>query len=194
MTLYSLEGKVRMDWGRDEEQLVWKAKVGDLAAFDQLVRRYRPAAILTARGVLASREMADDAVQDAFISAYKSLPQLADGARFGAWLFSIVRHRAMRIRSGEKIVHQPIDDLIASHVPSIQQRLEEEGDQAEIRCAITQLPPEVQAAVQLYYLNEWSVNDIASYLDLPRTTVKWRLHTGRQQLRALLSGTDEELK
>jgi RNA polymerase sigma-70 factor, ECF subfamily len=192
MTLNSLEGKVRMDWGHDEEILVWKAKVGDLAAFDQLVRRYRPAAVLTARSELSNRELADDAVQDAFISAYKSLPQLADGTRFGAWLFSIVRHRSMRIRLGERMGHQPIDDLIASHVPSIQKRLEDESEEAEIRCAVKQLPVEIQTIVQLYYLNEWSVNDIAGYLDLPGTTVKWRLHIGRQQLRTLLSNPHEE--
>ena len=113
MTLNSLEGKVRMDWGRDESELVWKAKVGDLSAFDVLVWRYRPAAVLTARGILPTRELADDAVQDAFISAYKSLPQLEDATRFGSWISAIVRYRALRehgfwgvrtTRDGERVL------------------------------------------------------------------------------------------
>jgi RNA polymerase sigma-70 factor, ECF subfamily len=192
MTLNSLEGKVRMDWGRDESELVWKAKVGDLSAFDVLVWRYRPAAVLTARGILSNRELADDAVQDAFISAYKSLPQLEDATRFGSWIFAIVRHRALRLRSGERAPHLPIDDLIAAHVPSIQKLVEDESDHAEVRCAVRQLPEELQTVVQLYYLNQWSVGDIAEYLGLPKTTVKWRLHAGRNQLRTLLSHQIEE--
>lgn len=191
MTLYSLEGNARMEWD-DEAELVWRARAGNLVAFDELVRRYRPAAMLTARGVLQNRELADDAVQDAFIAAYKSLPKLADMTRFGSWIFSIVRHRSLRIRSGERVPHLPIDELIASHIPSIQQQLEDESDHAEVRCAVRRLPEELQAIVQLYYLNGWSAGSIAEYLALPITTVKWRLHSGRQQLRALLSEQTEE--
>ncbi|MBC8064031.1 MAG: sigma-70 family RNA polymerase sigma factor [Chlorobia bacterium] len=194
MTLNYLEGKARMEWEHDEAELVWAAQAGNLAAFDELVRRYRPAAMLTARGILPNRELADDAVQDAFIAAYKSLPQLSDSTRLGSWIFSIVRHRSLRIRSGERVVHLPIDEFIASYVPSIQQKMEDESDQVEVRCAVRQLPEELRAIVQLYYLNDWSVRAIAEYLALPNTTVKWRLHAGRNQLRALLSEQMEEQK
>jgi len=181
-----------MDWERRETELVWAAKVGNLVAFDELVRHYRPAAILTARGILASRDLADDAVQDAFLSAYKSLPQLEDASRFGSWLSAIVRHRALRIKAGESRVHLPIDDLIAAHMPSIHEQVEERGEVAEVRCAVQRLPKDLQATVELYYLNEWSVGAIAEYLGLPKTTVKWRLHAGRNQLRTLLSRQLEE--
>ncbi|RYG44350.1 sigma-70 family RNA polymerase sigma factor [bacterium] len=192
MSLYSLEGKVRMERGWDENGWVRAAQAGDLSAFDELVRRYRPAATLTARGVLPSRELADDAVQDAFVAAYKALPQLADPNRFGSWVGSIVRHRAFRIRAGERTPPLPIDDFILSYVPSIQKELEEEEDRAEVRCALGQLAEELRTVVGLYYLSDWSVGDIADYTGLPRTTVKWRLHTGRQRLRALLSDVNGE--
>ncbi|RYG43025.1 sigma-70 family RNA polymerase sigma factor [bacterium] len=191
MSLYSLEGEARMERGWDEHGLVRAAQGGDLAAFDRLVRRYRTAATLTAQSVLLNRERADDAVQDAFIAAYKALPQLADPDRFGSWIGAIVRHRAFRIRAGERTPHLPIDDFILSYVPSIQKDLEAEEDRTEVRCALGRLPEELRTVVGLYYLNDWSVASIADYTGLPKTTVKWRLHTGRGQLRVLLSEKTE---
>ncbi len=161
-------------------------------AFDELVHRYRPAAKLTAQGILGSRELADDAVQEAFIAAYKSLPQLEDAARFGSWVFAIVRNRSLRIQAGERRTQLPIDELISAHIPSIHEQIEDRSDVAEVRCAIKRLPRESQDVVELYYLNEWSVAAIAEYLGLPKTTVKWRLHTSRRQLRTLLSEQIEE--
>ncbi|CAN5706830.1 N/A [soil metagenome] len=192
MTLYSLEGKRRMEWGREETEQVRRAQAGDLAAFDALVRLFRPAATLTARSILPSRELADDAVQDAFLAAYKALPQLDEPERFGGWIGSIVRHRAFRLRAGERTPHQPLDDLIAAYVPSIQRDLEDAGDHAALRCAIRGLPEELRTTVELYYLQDWSVGAIADYTGLPKTTVKWRLHAARQRLRALLSTDIEE--
>ena len=179
---------------RDEEELVEAAKFGDLTAFDELVRRYRPAAFLTANGILASRELADDAVQEAFISAYKSLPQLDDATRFGGWIFAIVRNRSFRVRAGETKHPLPIDELIAAHLPSFHEKIEERAEFAEIRCALKTLPPESQTVVELYYLHEWSIASIAQYLGFPKTTVKWRLHASRIQLRTLLSNPLEEIK
>ncbi|MGC5371869.1 RNA polymerase sigma factor, partial [Klebsiella pneumoniae] len=66
-----------------------------MAAFDELVARYRGAAVIIALQILKSRDRAEDAVQDSFLSAYKSLPQLADPGSFAHWLGSIVRHRAI---------------------------------------------------------------------------------------------------
>lgn len=181
-----------MEWEDREARLVWAAKVGDLAAFDELVHRYRPAAVLTARAILKSQDLAADAVQDAFLSAYKWLPQLEDANRFGSWIFAIVRHRALRLGAGERRTHLPIDELISAHVPSIHKQVEDRADFAEVRCAVKRLPEDQQAVVELYYLNEWSVCAIAEYLGLPKTTVKWRLHAGRNQLRTLLSQQLEE--
>jgi len=176
-----------MTWhGPSEATLVAAAIAGDLGAFDALVRRYRPAAILVASQILDTREQAEDAAQDALLAAYAALPKLADPARFGAWLGTIVRHRARRLAAGENRRMVPIDRVVLSYTPALAERLGEQDDRRKVRCALKQLPREVLPVVELYYFDHWPVRQIAGFLGLPETTVKWRLHAGRKQLRALL--------
>lgn len=192
MSLYPREGQRRMDWGREETGWVEAAQRGDLAAFDRLVQRFRPAAMLTARSILPVRELADDAVQDAFVAAYKALPRLGEPERFAGWMGAIVRHRCFRLKSGERTAPMPLDQLIVAYVPSIQKDLEDAGDHATVRCALRELPEDLRSVVELYYLHDWSVGAISDYTGLPKTTVKWRLHAARQRLRTLLSLEFEE--
>src|SRR5690242_6492616 len=101
----------RESW--DETMLVVAAQAGDLLAFDLLARRYRPAAVTVARQLLPS-EAAEDAAQDALLSAFKALPKLSDPSRFAAWLGAIVRHRARRL--GRERSREPLalDQVILS--------------------------------------------------------------------------------
>lgn len=192
MTLDLREGEWRMRDGNEEVELVRKAQIGDLGAFDRLARRYRPAAILTAQNVLRQRDRAEDAAQDGLVAAYKALPRLADPQKFGSWLAAIVRNRAIRLQRGERAEPMPVDRLIVTYAPSIQSDLEEADGRTAVHCAIADLPEELQTAVRLYYLHEWSVGAIAEYASLPITTVKWRLHEGRRRLRRQLQDEFEE--
>ncbi|AIE87112.1 RNA polymerase sigma factor [Fimbriimonas ginsengisoli] len=175
-----------------EATLVVAARAGDLGAFDSLVRRYRPALVVLASQILRTRDQAEDAAQDAFLAAYAALPQLQDPSRFGAWLGTIARHRARRLAMGQRREVVPIDAVILSYTPALAEKAAANDDRKAIRCALDRLPGEILPVVELYYLDEWSVREIASLLDLPITTVKWRLHTGRKLLRNLLPDLEEE--
>ena len=181
----------RLNWKQmDEEALVIAAQAGDLAAFDVLARRYRPAAITLARQLLPI-EAAEDAAQDSLISAFKALPMLENIERFPAWFASIVRHRARRLGRNGSNAPLALDEVIVSYAPSIVARLIEDERIQHIRCAVSSLPAEIREATDLHYLQEWTAPQIADFLSLPLTTVKWRLHTARRLLRDRLADLEK---
>ncbi|MGV3614532.1 MAG: RNA polymerase sigma factor [Fimbriimonas sp.] len=182
----------RTGWEPNEEaRLVDAAQAGDLKAFDALARHYRPALVLLAAGILRTREQAEDAAQDALLAAYSALPKLEDPERFGAWLGTIVRHRARRLAQGQRRPETPLDAILLSYSPALAERAVEAETGRVVRCAMARLPPEVQPVVELYYLDDWSVHEISDFLGLPQTTVKWRLHDGRRRMRAMLPDYEE---
>lgn len=159
------------------------ARKGDGAAFDALVRRYRPAMLLIAQGECSSRDCAEDAVQDALLVAKRSLKGLDEPSRFGPWIATIVRHRARRLtKDGRRLT--PLSEIEIVAPPLTPPSPAEE--------AIDALPEGVRESIFLYYLQRWSVGEIAALLERPVTTVKWQLHVGRALLRKRL-GAPENL-
>jgi RNA polymerase sigma-70 factor (ECF subfamily) len=175
----------QVDWSKaSETTLVEAASAGDPSAFDVLARRYRHPAQALARQIVGSRELADDVAQDALLMAFKSLPQLKEPDRFASWLGAIVRHRARRVAQHPERRMLRLDEVLLAYMPSI----ESQGAiQSEVACAIASLPLEQRSTAELYYLDEWSTAEIAEFLELPVTTVKWRLHCARQLLRPRLA-------
>src|SRR5215212_10123790 len=99
-----------------DAELVVAAVLGEIAAFDVLVLRYRPGVLATVSRQLGQRGVAEDVCQETFLLAFKALPQLEDGDRFGAWLHAIARRQAIRTGRGEaRAAHSPLDELILSH-------------------------------------------------------------------------------
>lgn len=173
----------------EEEELVRAATAGDLRSYDVLVRHYRPAATSLARQIVRCREKADDVAQDALITAFKALPQLRESSRFGPWLASIVRHRAFRSKEPQNL---SLDEVLLRYIPSLAAPTEELAE--DVLLAINALPDDLRPITELYFLEEWSAPEIADFLDLPLTTVKWRLHTARKQLSPRLARTLENMK
>jgi RNA polymerase sigma-70 factor (ECF subfamily) len=177
-----------------DEQLVLGALLGDLRSFDELIRRFRGAAVAVANQVLGSREAAEDVAQEAFLLAFKALPQLAESAKFGGWLCAIVRHRARRVaaRDSRYEATEPteLDRLILENSEEL--RADPEAELArretrrEIAEAIACVPDDYALVLRLRYLEQWPVARIADFLSLPLSTVKWRLHAGREMLRRRL--------
>jgi RNA polymerase sigma factor (sigma-70 family) len=102
-----------------DEALVVRSLLGDLPAFDEIVRRFRPAVLLITQQALGSRAAAEDAAQEAFLRAFKALPQLAEPAKFAGWLCAIARHHARRVaaRESRAAPAEPseIDRLLVAH-------------------------------------------------------------------------------
>ncbi len=183
---------VVVNWrNRSEEELVTQACLGNLNAFDALVHRYRPGALVLARQIAGPKDVAEDVVQDAFLAAFKALPQLEDVDRFAAWFGAIVRHRARKQTHARREVTLPLDAVICSHAPSLTEAIEKRAEAGVMRHALARLPEEIRTVMDLYYIEEWRVTQIAQFLALPNTTVKWRLNVGRNKLRTSLENYQE---
>lgn len=185
---------------RGEAALVLRLREGDSGAFETLVRAHTPALLRVARRFMHSEEDARDAVQDAFVSAYRSIGAFAANARLSTWIHRIVINAClMRLRTRRR---RPEED-IEQYLP----RFAEDGHQAEpsepwtetaetilqrtelqgvVRTAIDQLPDVYREVLLLRDIEELSTEEVADLLGVTRNAVKIRLHRARQALRTLL--------
>ena len=180
-----------------DTELAGLAQMGSLEACDELVRRFRPAVLLTARQIVDSPEVAQDVAQDAFVQAFRALPQLQDTARFAGWLRAITRHRARRVaQNHSRLPTAPLTALDdcgpASPASGPLDALLKAENEAGIRTALARLAPPHQIVLQLFYYEQWPASRIADFLSLPLTTVKWRLREGRKQAAAGLAALLDE--
>ncbi len=174
--------------GVDEATLAGRARAGDRAAFGELVRRYADQARRVARAVLRDPEDADDAAQDAFLSALVKLQQYDPSRPFGPWLMRIVanaatdRRRRRRVRRAETL-----DEglLAGGHRPDEVAEREVLGER--LRQALAELPERRRMAVVLFDVEGYSHAEIGGILGMPEGTVRSEVFHARRRLRALLA-------
>ncbi len=152
------------------------------AWFTQQVICHQTSLFRTARAILSSDEDAEDAVQEAILSAYTRLDTLRDPEKFKPWLLRILVNQCYTLRRQEK----PTVDLteVADILPA------ETRDTAEsltLRQAVEQLPQDLQAPITLFYYEDLTIRQIARVLSLSEPTVKTRLSRGRDRLRRLMT-------
>ena len=174
-----------------DEVLVGLAILGDLRSFDVLALRYRKAVLRVAQ-VYANVELAEDIVQEALLIAFKALPTIDDPAKFASWLYAITRHAAMRISKRESDKNQnrvDLDDLLLLQSAAFVRpfMVDETFETTWVRAAIDDLADEYRLILQLRFYDEMALKRIAKFLELPLSTVKWRLHRAKQLLKEKLT-------
>jgi RNA polymerase sigma-70 factor, ECF subfamily len=180
-----------------DETLVIAAILGDLRSFDALVLRYRAAAYRVAQSI-AGNELAEDAVQESLLLAFKALPSIEEPAKFASWLYAITRHVALRMsRSSrqERSRRVDLDQLLIEHSEALARPLiaRDMFEEAWVRAAVEALDENHRLILKLRFYDEMPLKRIADFLDLPLTTVKWRLHRAKQLLREKLKPEKESL-
>lgn len=159
---------------------------GAREAFAELVTRYHKSAIAYAYALLKDHAAAEDATQAAFLTAWLHRNDLREPRAFIAWLRAIVRSECSRITRRQRLVTVPID---ASFTEGSQPWARDARD-LELRdlllTAIKTLPDSYRAAIALRYMGDCSYQEMCGFLRLPLSTVKKRLHSARQLLRARL--------
>lgn len=160
-----------------------RAADGDDAAFRVLVFRYSPLMRGFARRILGGNDEVDDVVQEAFIVAWRHLPELENPGAVRSWLMRIVSHKATdRVRSRHS--HVDIDGQQHSAPESAAPvRLTETSSQlAELSVALTELPVAQRQCWMLREIADLSYDEIATELDVPVTTVRGLLARARKYL------------
>jgi len=175
----------RADSGTPDEILVVAAILGDLAAFDVLVRRYRSAVFRTARGIVPPDD-AEDVAQEALLLAFKALPSLEEPAKFPAWLHAITRRCALRYQDCSRSRQRgrvALDEAILEQVPALGRRATGEGRTEELIWALDDIPQDYGLVLRLHFLDEMPLQRIADFLGISLATAKWRVYQGKKLMR-----------
>ena len=180
----------------DETDLVRRLKAGDEDAYATVVRTLGGRLLAVARRFLQDEDLARDAVQDAFLSAFRSIDAFDGQAQLSTWLHRIVVNAAlMKLRTRRRKPEQSIEPLLPAFaedghhatpvVPwteSAEHALVCADMRARVRRAIAELPESYRTALVLRDLEERSTRDAAKMLGISENALKLRLHRARQAL------------
>jgi RNA polymerase sigma-70 factor (ECF subfamily) len=176
----------------DEELMQLVQDDGDPRAFAVVFDRHSDAAFSLAYRMCGRRAMAEDVVQDAFLSLWRSASRF-DAARGSvrAWVLRATHNRAIDAfrRTGAKGARDVADEGIAERLPA-RERTEEEVERREdvrqVRSALETLPRDQRQVIELAYFGGFTHTQIAEMLDLPAGTVKGRMRLGMTKMRVAL--------
>lgn len=183
-----------------EAMFIARLQSGDADAFEMLVRTYMPVLLRVARRFMRSEEDARDAVQDAFVSAFRSIRAFAASARLSTWLHRITINAClMKLRTQRRRPEEEIEQYLprfledghqvqssrawSESAETIAERMELRGI---VRAAIDELPDTHREVLLLRDIEELSTEEAAEALGVTPNAVKIRLHRARQALRAIL--------
>lgn len=178
----------------DEKHILARARRGDLAAFEELVRRNEKRVYAVALRSSGSPEDAADITQEVFLRAWRSIEDFRGDSGFSTWLFRITanlcvdfaRHRQAQPQTqplvGEDDAERPIPDT----APTPEEHLENSELGRELAAALDEISEEHRRIVLLRDVSGLSYTEIAEVLEISEGTVKSRLSRARIALRTIL--------
>ena len=175
----------------DERALVVAAQRGEREAFSMLVRTHERRAYAVARAIVINHEDAEDAVQDAFLHAYKALHRFLPDQAFGAWLHRIVANAALDITRRRKV--RDADELPETIASPFHDPAEASELATRLRDALNTLPVRQRSVIVLHDVEGFKHAEIGTMLGIPEGTARSDLHYARSHLRAVLGSVRSEL-
>ena len=174
-----------------EQRLLERAQRGDVQAYEALVREHEQIAFRAAFLITHDESEAADAAQDAFLRAYRALGSFKLGHPFRPWLLRIVTNLALnRVESAQRrtrMTERYTQELIVSADPPSPERALAEREQSErLMQAVAKLTPSEQSLIALRYFLELPESEVAEALNVPKGTVKSRLHRTLARLREVI--------
>lgn len=183
----------------NEERLVEKLRDGNRASFEHLVRTHGGRMLAVARRITRDEEDATDAVQDAFLNAFRSIDTFEERSSLGTWLHRIVVNSAlMKIRTQQRRPEISIEELLPDYdsdglrlepeteLVSIETLLEQGETREFVRSAINKLPDNYRNLLLLRDIEEYNTRETAELLEITPGAVKTGLHRARAALKSLL--------
>lgn len=180
-----------------EKRLARLARKGDTQAFAEIVGLYKDKIFHLANRMLSNRHEAEDVVQDTFLRVYRNLARYNEEQKFSTWIYRIGTNLCIDRLRKRKLGYsldagmndqQGIDGytMIPSDDRTPESYLFVSETQQMVHNAIESLPAKYKTIVVLRYLNDMSLQEISDVLDMPVTTIKTRVHRGREFLRKKL--------
>jgi RNA polymerase sigma-70 factor (ECF subfamily) len=163
-----------------------RARRGDQEAFAALIRHYDAGLRSLAYRILGNRERMDDALQEAYLKAFRALPRFRGASKLGTWLYRIAYNACLdELERARRSVQLPLEAAESRAAPS------DPGDavarRRDLAAALAALSPDERAAVLLVDAQGFDYRDAAVVLGVPEGTVASRLNRARASLRAALA-------
>ncbi|MBM9504579.1 RNA polymerase sigma factor [Streptomyces sp. KK5PA1] len=170
--------------------LAVRAGEGDEEAFEVLVRRHGPELLRLARRLLGGDGDAEDAVQEAFVSAWRRLPEFRRDAAFRTWMYRIVTNRCLNVLRARRPV-QPLEAApepeAPEHTASPERAAESAAAVAALGRALAGLTPEQRACWVLRELHGLSYDEIAAAVGIGEPAVRGRIFRARKHLTEVMT-------
>ncbi|MCH9660081.1 MAG: sigma-70 family RNA polymerase sigma factor [Bacteroidetes bacterium] len=174
--------------------LVLHCKSGNNKAFAVLVKRWHPKLCKQANWYVRDADLAKDIAQDSWSIIYKKIHRLKDNNSFGSWALMIVKRTALdwlrKNAKEHKALRRHFDNSNHHYVNNIS--VSTVSDTGLLRKAIMMLPVKQQVILDLFYMEELSINEISIVLEVSTGTVKSRLFTAREKLKTILKNRYHE--
>lgn len=167
----------------DDVEAIKRCQKGDREAFRHLVETYQKRAVAHAVAILFDRDDAEDAVQEAFIDAFRAIGTFDTSRTFYEWFYVLLRNRCYKLTAKRRPAEN-IDDIqvLAAGSGAV------DDTRLVIEKALHSLTREEREIVSLKYFSGLSYDELATHLQIPRGTVMSRLFYARQRLQGKLTG------
>ena len=173
--------------------LVTAARAGDVAAYGALVRATQAMSLAVAASVLRDPGGAEDAVQEAYLRAYRRLEDLEDPAAFAGWLRRIVITAALNLRRTRRATLLSLDDFPNVPVLDERERHWSEAQRHRLAAALLTLSAEERRICDRRYHGGWSLARLAEAAGMTETTMRKRLQRIRDRLRQCIEAQEIEM-
>lgn len=167
----------------DDAAAIQRCQQGDREVFRQLVERYQKRAVAHAMAILLNRDDAEDAVQEAFIDAFKAISTFDTSRAFYPWFYVLLRNRCYKMTAARRPMESLDEALLVVSQPGAT-----DDTRLVLEKALQSLAREEREIVWLKYFNGLSYAELATHLQIPPGTVMSRLFYARRQLQRKLTG------
>jgi len=173
-----------------ESEIIRRVLDGETHVFAVLVSQYQRKALSLAERMMQDSEEARDLVQDAFVKAYRSLGSFKQDSTFSTWFYRIVYTTCLNALDKRK--RTPVHDVIDEETspvwvnPRVFVDMERQQIDDVLHEELRNMPSAYSTVMELFYIDDFSYEEIVNITGLPLGTVKTRLNRGRTQLREAL--------
>lgn len=180
-----------------EKRLTQRAKRGDREAFAELIEIYKDKIFQLAYRMVGNRQDAEDIAQETFLRVYANLHTYDDNYKFSTWIYRIATNLCIdrgRKKRPDFSLDEEVDtgqgldwySRLSSGERTPEDKVITQELQETVQDAISQLQPKYRSVMILRYIEDLSLQEISDIVKLPITTIKTRIHRGREALRSKL--------
>jgi RNA polymerase sigma factor (sigma-70 family) len=167
---------------QEENELIDRILAGERQLYAELVNKYKSYAYTIALKVVENKPEAEEAAQDAFIKAFNYLKSFNRQAKFSTWLYRIVFNTAISYRRKNRQQFQDIQENTVEFDEQADTQIERDDKQIFLKQAMDKLNEADRLSIQLYYIKELSLEEVAETMGQNLNTIKVRVHRARQRL------------